>query len=138
MKVLLATDGEEHSLAGERLFSRVADPKAVELAVLCVTTYEIDRDDPETSSVEGARARSAGIAAASIARLEAAGFTATSVQAEGDPGAEIVRKVESDGYDLVVVGAGRHRSLTERLLGTSSHYVLHNAPCSVLVAHGEG
>jgi len=40
------------------------------------------------------------------------------------------------GADLVVVGRRGRQGLTEALLGSVSNYVLHHAPCSVLVIQG--
>lgn len=49
----------------------------------------------------------------------------------GDPGPVICRA--AIGFDLVVVG-GHHRSqISELLLGSTSNYVAHNAPCPVLI-----
>jgi nucleotide-binding universal stress UspA family protein len=136
MRVLLATDGEDHSLAAERLLIRLGDRRSVEATVLSVAVYNIDPDDPSTRSVESAREISASRAEDAAKRLTDAGFTADTVGAEGDPGAEIVRKAEEEGFDLVVLGSGRHTWLSERLLGTTSSYALHNAPCSVLIVRG--
>ena len=135
IKALVATDGEEHSVLAERLFARLGARGRVDATVFSVTVYDIDPNDPEKSSVEKARDRTKHLAEETSHRLEDAGFTATVDVGEGDPGAAIVNKVDGSGFDLVVVGAGRHSWLNERLLGTTSSYVLHNAPCSVLVVH---
>lgn len=134
IRALVATDGEEHSLRAERLLTRVAGEDRVEATVFSVTVYDIDPDDPETSSVDRARARTKRIAEEAGARLEAAGFSTTVELAEGDPGAEIVRKVDGGAYDLIVIGAGR-RSWTESLLGSTTSYLLRSAPCSILVVN---
>ena len=41
------------------------------------------------------------------------------------------------GADLVVLGRRGRTGLTEALMGSVSNYVLHHAPCSVLVIQGE-
>lgn len=38
--------------------------------------------------------------------------------------------------DVIVLGRRGHRGLTEVVLGSVSNYVLHHAPCSVLVVQG--
>ena len=38
--------------------------------------------------------------------------------------------------DLVVLGRRGHRGLTEIVLGSVSNYVVHHAPCSVLIVQG--
>lgn len=40
------------------------------------------------------------------------------------------------GADLIVVGRRGHRNISEVLLGSVSNYVIHHAPCSVLVIQG--
>lgn len=40
------------------------------------------------------------------------------------------------GADLIVIGRRGHRNISEMLLGSVSNYVIHHAPCSVLVVQG--
>lgn len=40
------------------------------------------------------------------------------------------------GADVLVIGRRGHRNISEILLGSVSNYVIHHAPCSVLVAQG--
>lgn len=134
IRALVATDGEDHSVRAERLLTRVAGEDRIEATVFSVTVYDIDPDEPETSSVDVARARTKRVAEEAAERLEKAGFSTSVALAEGDPGAEIVRKVDGGAHDLIVLGAGRS-GWTERLLGSTTSYLLHNAPCSVLVVH---
>jgi nucleotide-binding universal stress UspA family protein len=51
----------------------------------------------------------------------------------GDPGKKICDKAQEWGADLVILGRRGRKGLAEILLGSVSNYVLHNAPCSVLV-----
>lgn len=133
MKVLIATDGETPSAEAEQLLVWVGDRATLDVTAFSVTTYDIDPADAPGGTVEDARAAAKGRADALGERLGREGFRVSTAVAEGDPGAEIVRKIESEGFDLVVVGSSRHRWLRERLLGTTSSYVLQNSPCSVLV-----
>jgi nucleotide-binding universal stress UspA family protein len=132
MKVLVATDGEAPSETAEGLFVRLGDRATVDVLAFGVATYAIDPNEPDRN-VEDARRETKERVEGLAQRLEDAGFRVSSASAEGDPGAEIVRKVESDGVDVAVVGAGRHTWLRERLLGTTSSYVVHNSPSSVLL-----
>ena len=38
--------------------------------------------------------------------------------------------------DLIVIGRRGHRNISEILLGSVSNYVIHHAPCSILVVQG--
>lgn len=40
------------------------------------------------------------------------------------------------GADVIVIGRRGHRNISEILLGSVSNYVIHHAPCSVLVVQG--
>lgn len=75
---------------------------------------------------------------ASLARLGVAG---TIYVAVGDPGVELCRLAAEGPYDVLVVGSHGSGFLRRVLLGSVSHYVLHHAPCAVLVVravdHGE-
>ena len=52
----------------------------------------------------------------------------------GPPAAALVEELEREGATLVAVGSHDHRRLTGILLGSVAVAVLHDAPCSVLVA----
>lgn len=54
----------------------------------------------------------------------------------GDPGLQICEVASHWEADLIVVGRRGHRGLSEVLLGSVSNYVLHYAPCSVLIVQG--
>lgn len=51
----------------------------------------------------------------------------------GDPGQEICQLAATWNADLIVIGRRGYTGLTEALLGSTSNYVVHNAPCAVLV-----
>jgi nucleotide-binding universal stress UspA family protein len=54
----------------------------------------------------------------------------------GEAGQMLCQAAENWGADLIVMGRRGHKGLTEALLGSASNYVLHHAPCSVLVIQG--
>jgi len=53
-----------------------------------------------------------------------------------NPGQRICDTARSWGADLILLGRRGRRGLTEMLLGSVSNYVVHHAPCSVLIAQG--
>lgn len=55
----------------------------------------------------------------------------------GDAGKWISSTARDWAADLVVVGRRGRRGITEILLGSVSNYVLHHAPCSVLIVQGD-
>lgn len=54
----------------------------------------------------------------------------------GDAGSRIRELAKAWDADLVIVGRRGHRGLAEIVMGSVSSYVIHQAPCSVLVVQG--
>ena len=65
------------------------------------------------------------------------GVRADFVQASGNPGQVICNHAKTQAADLVVVGSHGRRGLNELLIGSVSSYIMHRAPCSVLIVHAE-
>ncbi|MGF1568159.1 MAG: universal stress protein [Nodosilinea sp.] len=63
------------------------------------------------------------------------GVQAESSQLVGDPAAIICQTATACSADLILVGSHGRKGLSELLLGSVSNYVMHHAPCSVLVVH---
>jgi nucleotide-binding universal stress UspA family protein len=56
----------------------------------------------------------------------------------GIPGVVICDIARSWNADLIVLGRRGHQGLKEIVLGSVSNYVVHHAPCSVLIVQGVG
>ena len=54
----------------------------------------------------------------------------------GDAGSVLLQLADAWNTDLIVLGRRGHRGLAEIFLGSVSNYVVHHAPCSVLVVQG--
>ena len=68
-------------------------------------------------------------------QASASGVQTALCQRSGDPGAVICELASTEKADLIVVGSHRRRGLEEFLMGSVSSYVMHRAPCSVMVVH---
>lgn len=66
-----------------------------------------------------------------------AGVQAELKQLSGDPGRVICDVATAENAGLIIVGSHGRRGLDEFLMGSVSSYVMHRAPCSVLVVHGK-
>jgi nucleotide-binding universal stress UspA family protein len=53
----------------------------------------------------------------------------------GNPGMRIVKKAETEGADLIIIGAKGKNRFREILMGSVANTVVNNAPCLVLVVH---
>jgi nucleotide-binding universal stress UspA family protein len=71
-----------------------------------------------------------------LQRLEveatAAGVTTEFTQKIGDPGKIICETAKAWNANLIVIGRRGLSGLSELLMGSTSNYVLHHAPCDVL------
>ena len=65
----------------------------------------------------------------------AAGVPTEFTETGGDPGKKICSLAQSWNADLIMVGSRGRKGITEWLLGSVSNYVMHHAPCSVMVVH---
>lgn len=68
---------------------------------------------------------------------EAIGVKADYLHPYGLPGPAICKAAAVGQTDLIVVGSHGHSGLRELFLGSVSNYVMHHAPCSVMVIHPE-
>lgn len=66
-------------------------------------------------------------------KASAAGVQTEFTQITGHPSTTICDFAQSCHADIVVVGRRGHSGLKELLLGSVSNYVVHHAPCSVLL-----
>lgn len=66
-------------------------------------------------------------------QANAAGVSAEFTQLGGSPGRAICELARNWGADLIITGRRGRSGLSELFLGSVSNYVLHHAPCSVLV-----
>ena len=140
MRVLYATDGSTAAREGQRLITSLFDPSAGNVHVFSVapeavylpdsldTSYEMERLDLPPLNAEE-------IAMESADHLADKAFTVSSSSARGNPALEILRLLETEKYDLAVLGAGHTTWAGNLLLGSVSTHVLHHAPCSVVVTH---
>ncbi len=54
-------------------------------------------------------------------------------QTRGAPGSKICEEAQTWSAEIILVGSSSLRGLKEMLLGSISNYVVHHAPCSVLI-----
>lgn len=54
----------------------------------------------------------------------------------GNPNLRICEEIKNQNVDLIVLGRRGHSGLSEIFLGSVSNYVVHHAPCSVLIVQG--
>ncbi len=65
--------------------------------------------------------------------LDASGVKWTKVDLSGHPATQVSAYAEEVGADMIVIGTRGRGDLAALVLGSTSHGVIHSAPCDVLV-----
>jgi nucleotide-binding universal stress UspA family protein len=132
MKILLAYDGFERSRPALEEAAQIAGGEAG----ANLTTISVVPPDARGSKA-GGHVGMAPHAHEDVARAHAylreRGIPSEMKIAHGDPAEEILREVGEGGYDLLVTGTRGRRSVARLLLGSVSHALTENSPCTVLV-----
>ncbi|MGB3296569.1 MAG: universal stress protein [Phormidesmis sp.] len=68
----------------------------------------------------------------------AAGIDADFLLPQGPAGSTLCEIARTSNVSLMVVGSHQRRGIAESLLGSTSNYITHHAPCSVLVVYAHG
>jgi nucleotide-binding universal stress UspA family protein len=140
--ILVAVDGSRHAARALEEAIDLARSQNARLTIL------VSVPDPATWLVSPTTAAALAALAPDIeaehrAILEAAaarvpdGVPITTVLTHGWPGPAIVRRVQQDGHDLVVLGSRGHGELRSLLLGSVSDHVVHARASAVLVVHAQ-
>lgn len=68
----------------------------------------------------------------------AAGIDADYILPPGSAGSAICDLARTANVSLMVIGSHQRRGMAEMMLGSTSNYITHHAPCSVLVIYADG
>jgi nucleotide-binding universal stress UspA family protein len=143
-RILIGTDGSEGALAAARRALDLLTPDAT-VHLVCVAEVATSMDagsDPESEAgiappreFDPARARAIDDATMALERTASAlrGAAVETYVGEGDPGPVLCERAETLGADIMVVGSRGRGAIRRVLLGSVSTYLVHNAPCPVLV-----
>lgn len=136
MKILLATDGSEHSVAAARAVAEQPWPEGTEVKVMSMVNpllYSIE----EIGLYDGGGTDRAHRAIGDAAQILAGAGVKTEAEViAGRPDKRIAREAKEWGADLIVVGTEDRRGLRRLIAGSVSETVASRAPCSVKVVRG--
>ncbi|MFI5295564.1 MAG: universal stress protein [Thermodesulfovibrionales bacterium] len=133
MRVLLATDGSDHSEGAARFLTRFNFSKTDEIVVLHVIS-EIPYDDDYHAQIKRVIKRVAPkILKASTDILKTVGAEITTVEEDGYPDTTIIEKAIAYGSDLIVMGARGVKGVELLFLGSATRAVTINSSRPVLV-----
>jgi nucleotide-binding universal stress UspA family protein len=140
MRVLLATDGSEFSLAAARSIAERPWPDNTELRIASVVERIMPAADPwygggsVAERRHEANTKTCEEAVAAAERIVVRnGFKTETIVLDGNPKKRIVEEATEWEAHLIVVGSHGRRGLTSYLLGSVSEAVAMRAPCSVEV-----
>ncbi len=145
MKILIAYDGSSCADAALEDLRRAGLPREAEAVILSVaehwlpppSSYEI-LAPPLSQSPGGGEKEALALSRRAGDYLQSA-FPTWEVRAEaaaGSPARQVIEKAEQWEADLIVIGSHGHTALARLMLGSVSHKVAANAPCSVRIARG--
>jgi nucleotide-binding universal stress UspA family protein len=136
-QVLLAVEGERDADAARKFLAARPFKESVQITVLTVLPFAAplwpvgisDSEVLKEKAIKSAREFVEDVAA----KLAKAGDKATGAVTLGAPGSAILGWAEETKPDLILMGSHGRHGATRFLLGSTSHAVLHRAPCPVLV-----
>jgi nucleotide-binding universal stress UspA family protein len=144
VRILIGTDGSDDALAAARRALEVLASDAT-IDLICVAEPPAIMSAGMESGfaggiatpqqVDAAWASAIGEATAALERTASAvGMATVETYVErGTPGTVLCERAKALSADVVVVGSRGHGAIRRALLGSVSTYVVHNAPCPVLV-----
>ncbi|HKV39246.1 MAG TPA: universal stress protein [Blastocatellia bacterium] len=143
IRILLATDGSECSLAAARSIATRPWPERTEVKILAVADTPGLEAEPwyvnagVMEDLRAATTRRAGEAVASAEEVLAkSGLRPTGSVLTGEPRTAILEMADRWGADLIVAGSHGRRGLNRLLLGSVSEGLVVHAKCTVEVIRG--
>jgi nucleotide-binding universal stress UspA family protein len=144
VRILIGTDGSEDAIAAARRGLDLLAPDATVDLVCVAETPAIMHAGMESGFAGGIATQEqvddawADVIAEATAALERTANALGNATVEtyvdrGSPGAVLCARAEALNADVVVVGSRGRGAIRRVLLGSVSTYVVHNAPCPVLV-----
>lgn len=140
MRIIIATDGSDYSLAAARSLASRPWPGGTQVRVISVTDPDIPAIDPWYSAgevlerIREENTTHAETVAAETAQLvSGSGLAVSKHVASGIPKWRIVDEARDWEANLIVVGSHGRRGITRLLMGSVSEAVAMHAHCSVEV-----
>jgi nucleotide-binding universal stress UspA family protein len=152
MHILLGTDGSSHAIAAAiRALQLLASPDTLTLLAAAPTPPAATRglesgfaggiasQDEVDAAFREVEAEMRAALTATIAAIEGLPrpHSIHELVETGDPGPVLCKLARELKADVVVVGSRGRGMVTRALLGSVSSYVMHHAPCPVLIVPSE-
>ena len=135
MKVLVATDGSEHSLKALKRAMELAEKEGAEITLLSVAYFsKEDLDEIPLNVQEKLEKQASAALKKAKALFDEKGIKVEAILEAGYvPANNIISKAETGKFDLILLGSTGQSGFKRLLIGSTAAKVVANAPCSVAV-----
>ena len=135
MKVLVATDGSEHSMKAVQRALELAEKQGAQVTLMSVAYYGADYLEGMPPNIKDKledEARSALKKAKAL--FDAKNLPVETVLEAGlVPANLIIRKAQEENFDRIIIGSTGLNALERILMGSTAAKVVAHAPCEVTV-----
>jgi len=135
MKVLVATDGSEHSMKAVQRALELAEKQGAQVTLMSVAYYVADYLEGMPPNIQDKledEARGALKKAKTL--FDAKNLPVETVMEAGlVPANLIIRKAQEGKFDRIVIGSTGQNALEKILMGSTAAKVVAHAPCEVTV-----
>ena len=135
MKVLVATDGSEHSMKAVQKALEMAQKEGAQVTLMSVAYFSKDDfDDMPPNIQDKLEAQAAGALKKAKSVFEAQKIPVEAVLEAGVvPANNILKRAQEGNYDLILIGSAGLTGIKRALMGSTAAKVVAQAPCSVMV-----
>ncbi len=138
--ILLAVDGSESSEEAITYVQNASNPERHEIIITTIISeppaYLEEEEGLSKSRAEEYSEASRDYVEDVQSKLESEGFTCSVRVRNGHPGEEICNLADEERVDEIAMGRRGLGAVDELLLGSVSQFVLHRAPCPVILVPG--
>ena len=135
MKVLVATDGSEHSMKAVQKALEMAQKEGAQVTLMSVAYFSKDDfDDMPPNIQDKLEAQAAAALKKAKSVFEAQKILVEAVLEAGVvPANNILKRAQEGQYDLLLIGSAGLTGIKRALMGSTAAKVVAQAPCSVMV-----
>jgi nucleotide-binding universal stress UspA family protein len=135
MKVLVATDGSEHSMKAVQRGVDLAENQGAKVTLMSVAYYvQGDFDSMPMNIQEKLEGEARKALQKAKALFDAKNLPVETVLAAGVvPANLIIKKAQEDKFDRIIIGSTGMNALERILMGSTASKVVAHAPCEVTV-----
>jgi nucleotide-binding universal stress UspA family protein len=135
MKVLVATDGSEHSMKAVQRGLELAETQQAQVTLMSVAYYAADYMEGMPPNIQGKLEDEARAALQKAKALfDAKNLPVETVlQAGLVPANLIIQKAQDGKFDRIIIGSTGMNALERIIMGSTASKVVAHAPCEVTV-----